>query len=1141
MNKQGYINKLEANNLTHAEVLISQWIKSNKNTNQASKNHCLLLVTETALQAQQLSTQLPYFTSLDPQISHFSDWETLPYDHFSAHHDLTAERLQKLAQLQRPSKSSYNILVTHITALMHPTCSPAYSQQQTLQLSVGEHQPLDQFQQQLVNMGYRHNHQVMEPQDFTIRGGMIDLFPLGATEPFRIEWFDDEVDSIRTFDVETQRSIEVVKSINLLPAFEFPLDDTGVSQFRTNFREQFSGDVSEMPIYQSISNKKPFAGIEYYLPLFFDQRYSLFDHLPASTHIIRIGNTLAQAEQAWSQMEQRYESLSGDRTRPILTPQQVFTPTNLLFSQLKQFPQIQIDLQEKYLPTEIRTDVKRNLPLAGLKTYLQKDDKPTLFIAESRGRHEMLLQHLNTINIRPQFCEYWQSFTDSTTKNTLIQSSIAAIDLGFETSEYRIIAEGDLFGHKPKQQNSQQQSIINPDVLIRDLTELSTGAPVVHEAHGVGRYQGLVTLDAAGLIAEYLHLTYADEKSLYVPVCDLHLIMRYSGGSESNVQLHQLGSNKWQKQKAKAKAQAEDVAAELLEIYANRAHKAGLSFSIDDTSYQNFSNEFPFEETPDQLKAIHAIEADMQADKSMDRLVCGDVGFGKTEVAMRAAFIAAINGKQVCVIAPTTLLAEQHHQNFIDRFSNHPINIDGLSRFRTQREQTQILKQLQAGKIDIIVGTHRLLQKDIHFKQLGLVIIDEEQRFGVKQKEALKQLRHEVDILTLTATPIPRTLNMAFSGMRDLSLIGTPPAKRLSIKTFVHEYHLPLIREAITRELHRGGQVYFLHNDVATIEKAAQVIQDLVPESKTVIAHGQLREKELEQVMRDFYHQRFNVLVCSTIIESGIDVPTANTILIERADKLGLSQLHQIRGRVGRSHHQAYAYLLTPKDQRISKDAEKRLEAISNIDALGAGFMLATHDLEIRGAGDILGAGQSGQIQTVGFSLYMQMLEEAVQHLRDGKLTSPAKRAQPTEIALNLPTIIPNDYMPDTNHRLLFYKRIANTNDAKQLDELQAEMIDRFGGLPIQTQHLFAQNRLRFKMIALGITSIKANQQGGILTFKEDTQVEPITLIQLMQKNPAIYKLEPDHRFRFKSSIQETHQIIDVIRQLLQIISPHPC
>nr|WP_178099885.1 transcription-repair coupling factor [Stutzerimonas degradans] len=1102
-----------------------------------------LLLTADSQSAERLQEELAFFA---PELSvlHFPDWETLPYDLFSPHQDIISQRIATLYQLP---ELSHGVLVVPITTALHRLAPKRFLLGSSLVLDVGQKLDVEQMRLRLEAAGYRCVDTVYEHGEFAVRGALIDIFPMGSALPYRIDLFDDEIETLRTFDPENQRSIDKVESIRLLPAREFPLKKEAVTGFRARFRERFDVDFRRCPIYQDLSTGITPAGIEYYLPLFYEETATLFDYLPEDSQVFSLPGIEQAAEQFWTDVRNRYEERRVDPQRPLLPPAELFVPVEDCFARLKQWPRVvasQEDVEpgigrERYsaqaLP-DLAIEAKAGEPLGKLRHFLESYPGRVLFTAESAGRREVLLELLARLKLRPQEVEGWSGFLDSDERLAI---TIAPLDEGLLLDELALIAESPLFGQRVMQRRRREKGRDAGDNVIKNLTELREGSPVVHIDHGVGRYQGLVTLEIEGQAQEFLLLQYADEAKLYVPVASLHLIARYTGSDDALAPLHRLGSETWQKAKRKAAEQVRDVAAELLDIYARRAARQGYAFKDPQVDYETFAAGFPFEETPDQQTAIDAVREDLLSAKPMDRLVCGDVGFGKTEVAMRAAFIAVHGGKQVAVLVPTTLLAQQHYNSFRDRFADWPVRVEVMSRFKSAKEVQSAIAELAEGKIDILIGTHKLLQDDVKFSNLGLVIIDEEHRFGVRQKEQLKALRSEVDILTLTATPIPRTLNMSIAGMRDLSIIATPPARRLSVRTFVMEANNPTIKEALLRELLRGGQVYYLHNDVKTIEKCAADLAELVPEARIAIGHGQMRERDLEQVMSDFYHKRFNVLVSSTIIETGIDVPSANTIIIERADKFGLAQLHQLRGRVGRSHHQAYAYLLTPPRKQMTDDAQKRLEAIANAQDLGAGFVLATHDLEIRGAGELLGEGQSGQIQAVGFTLYMEMLERAVKAIRKGEqpnLEQPLGGGP--EINLRLPALIPDDYLPDVHARLILYKRIANAADEDGLKELQVEMIDRFGLLPEPTKNLVRLTLLKLQAEKLGIVKIDAGPQGGRIEFSADTSVDPLVLIKLIQSQPNRYKFEGATMFKFQVPMERPEERFNTLEALLERLAP---
>ncbi len=1072
----------------------------------------------------------------------FPDWETLPYDQFSPHQDIISQRLRTLHRLRSGHRG---IVLVPVNTLMQRIAPTAYLEQFSLLLSQGQAMDLEQMRERLAQSGYQAVQQVLEHGEFSVRGSLLDLYPMGSKQPYRIDFFDDEIDSIRAFDPESQRSSDPVANIELLPAKEFPTDDAGIEGFRQRYRQRFEISRAKESLYQQVSKGLMPPGIEYYLPLFFDQCATLFDYLPTQALLLLNGDLVGAAERYWQDCERRYQDRRYDNQRPLLPPAELFIRHDELFGQLKPFARISLTAEPlprrkgisnaatEALP-EIAANHQLNEPFRAFSQW-QRDFAGQLVLAtETAGRRESLQNLLSKASIKTSaVASLSQAFEQASDQLSIV---VAPFERGFVDPQqhFALVTENEMLGQKVRQKRRSRESRnLSPDTLIRNLAELQIGQPVVHIQHGVGRYRGLQLINAGGMDTEFVTLEFANGDKLYVPVASLHLIGRYSGDAE-HAPLHKLGSESWSKARRKAAEKARDVAAELLDIYARREAKPGHAFRIDEQDYARFCASFPFEETPDQQQAIAAVSADMHRANAMDRLVCGDVGFGKTEVAMRAAFIAVQAGKQVAVLVPTTLLAQQHFENFRDRFADWPVQVEVLSRFRTAKEQKEVLQRLAEGKVDILIGTHKVLQKEVQFDDLGLLIVDEEHRFGVRQKEAIKSLRADVDILTLTATPIPRTLNMALGGMRDLSIIATPPARRLAVRTFVRQRENALIREAVLRELLRGGQVYFLHNSVETIDKTAEELAELLPEARIAVAHGQMRERELEQVMSDFYHHKFNLLLCTTIIETGIDVPNANTIIMDRADALGLAQLHQLRGRVGRSHHQAYAYLLTPPPKRITKDAQKRLEAIEQLEDLGAGFALATHDLEIRGAGELLGEEQSGQINAVGFSLYMEMLEKAVQALKQGKEPSLEESLmEQTEVELRVPALLPDDYIHEVNLRLSFYKRIASAADAQELDDIQVELIDRFGLLPPAARNLFAQAQIRQRADKLGLKRVDLGPQGGTLEFSPSTRVNPAYLIQLLQQQPNCFKMDGPDRLRFNFPSETSEQRLQLCEDML--------
>ena len=1075
-------------------------------------------------------------------ILNFPDWETLPYDNFSPHQDIISQRLTIFHQL---SMQKQGVLIVPVSTALHRVCPADYLLQHTLLLKQGDRLDFDTLRLKLEASGYQFSSQVSEHGEFSIRGSILDLFPMGSNIPFRIDLFDDEIDSIRSFDPETQRSCDKITNIQLLPAKEFPVDAEGISHFRNKWRTEFSGDPRNCQIYQDVSKGMLVPGLEYYLPLFFDQSATLFDYLTQSCLIVRYSDIAQAAEEFWNDINNRYEQYSHDISRPILKPSNLFLAVDELFHKIKAFPQIFIQPEiiqagkgnENFpvaLLPEVTINTGTNAPLSKIQDLINTKGSRVLLCAETLGRKTVLSDLFCRHQMPPTEVDSWEEFLAT---DNLLCIAVMPIDAGVYLTNINVavITEFEVFGNKVMQRRCRLAKLSDPAVIINDLGTLNIGTPVVHIEHGVGRYVGLQKITHTDQEGEFVVLEYADNAKLYVPVAALQLISRYSGVDLEHAPLHALGNPRWQKDRRKALEQARDVAAELLEIYAKREMRKGLAFAMPDAQYEAFSARFPFEETPDQEQAILQVVQDLTAMKPMDRVICGDVGFGKTEVAMRATFLTVYAGKQVAVLVPTTLLAQQHYQTFINRFANLPIKIEVMSRFKTNKEQDAVVEALALGKCDIVIGTHKLLQPDIKFKDLGLLIIDEEHRFGVRQKERFKALRSEVNILTMTATPIPRTLNMAMSKLRDLSIISTPPAKRLSVKTFVREHNRALIQEAILRELRRGGQVYYLHNAVDTIQKTAIEIQSLIENARVVVAHGQMPERELEKVMSDFYHRRSNVLVCTTIIETGIDIPTANTIIIERADKLGLAQLHQLRGRVGRSHHQAYAFCLIPPRASITPDAIKRLDALSSLETLGAGFTLATHDLEIRGAGELLGEEQSGNMQAVGFNLYMELLEHAIKTLQSGKeLDLNLALPKGIEIDLLLPTFIPNSYLDDVHTRLVQYKRIAMAKNLASLEVLKVEMIDRFGILPEPTENLFIIATLKICCQELGIAKIKAGTKSGLVEFVAKPNIEPGIIIDMIQKNPACYKLNGPNSIKFYKDLPNGKDRVVFVQQMIK-------
>ena len=1117
---------------------------------QATKNYpgLICVVTASAIAADRLQRELHFF-SPKLNLRRFGDYETLPYDAFSPPQELIAERLTTLAALTHGRVST---LVVNAQALLTRLPPRGFIEARSMSLRVGELLDRQLFIEQLVSHGYLHVEKVVDPGEFAVRGSLLDVYPSGADHPIRIDLFDDEVETLRIFDPGTQLTTGEARKIEILPAREFPFDIDAIRGFRERFRDNISGEPNRSNIYRDISDAHLPAGIESFLPLFFDSTSSLLEHFPEDTLYIFMDEALAGLDSGWALIEERYTQLCGDIERPLLTPEIAFCSPELLRSQLGETQSIRICSRELATSKEkFSINARTSHPLHSIRSeeqdpitrWLYADDSArTLVVTSSPGQREILSELLRDRGLKPIEVSGWQSFLISQQPLNIavgeLEDGLALPDL-----HLKIITSEQLGINRPQQRTRRKQRR-DPNAIVRELTDLRVGAPVVHEEYGIGRYQGLknlAILEADETITEFLLLEYAGGDKLYVPVYNLHLVTRYTGASPDNAPLHKLGSDQWIKAKRKAAKQVRDVAAELLGLYAQRAARQGIKFPLNEEIYQRFALEFPFEETADQLEVIHDVIGDLKSHQPMDLVVCGDVGFGKTEVALRAAFVTVNADHQVAVLVPTTLLAQQHHRTFADRFADWPVRVELLSRFRSEKSVNAVMSGLKDGTVDIVIGTHKLLGKDLSFRRLGLVIVDEEHRFGVRQKEQLKKLRADVDMLALTATPIPRTLNMALGGLRDISLIATPPAERLSVKTFSGEWSNSTIREAVLREIRRGGQIYFVHNRVQDIDEVATNLASLLPEASIKVAHGQMSERILESVMLEFYHRRFNVLVCTTIIESGIDIPTANTIIINRADRLGLAQLHQLRGRVGRSHHQAYAYLIAPPLRSLTADAVKRLEAIEALEELGAGFTLATHDLEIRGAGELLGDEQSGQIQAIGFTLYNDLLARAVSSLNAGKepdLEDPFQHG--TEIELGLPALIPGDYIPDVHMRLVLYKRIACALSASDLQDLQVELIDRFGLLPTVTRTLFALTRLKLIAQQLGITNIQAENHGGSLQFSEEASIDPAILIELVENQSAIYSMDGPFKLRFSWALEHNEDRIAATETLLLDLGVKP-
>ena len=1116
---------------------------------QAVEAHpgAVIVITTDTPESYQLQTEIGFFLGSQEQhpLIHYPDWETLPYDNFSPHQDIISDRLHTLYQLD---SLQHGVLVAPITTILARTPSRAHIVAAGLQFEVGQRIALDQICLYLTQAGYVRTGQVMEHGEFALRGSLLDLFATGSKTPVRIDLLDDEIESMRHFDPDTQRTTTKAGRVRLLPARECPLNTESIAHFRAEWRSRFEGDPNRCPIYQEVSQGIASPGIEYYLPLFFDQCSSVLEQLPTNALIIFTAGAENAATEFWKDLRERYENRRHDQERPILPPGDLFLSVDAVFKLAKSYPRVQITATSDQSPDDNESAVPisgfslgkplavmpmADNPYALLQQFLADYPGRTLFLAESPGRRQILQETLSAHEIHAQLFADWHSFVEDDAATGI---TVAPLERGAILPQplIALITEPQLFGSRTRQQR-RNRSNRDAEAIVRDLNELHSGAPVVHEHYGVGRYQGLQTLNIGDTSGEFLCLTYADDDKLYVPVLSLHLISRYTGADPESAPMHALGGTQWEKARRKAAQKAHDVAAELLDVQARRESRNGYSYAIDLDELRVFENAFPFAETPDQATCIQTVYADLAAAKPMDRLVCGDVGFGKTEIAMRAAFVVAYGGKQTAILVPTTLLAQQHFQTFCDRFADWPIRIAQLSRFRTASERSQVLADLEQGRLDIVIGTHQLLQNSVRFHRLGLVIIDEEHRFGVRQKERLKQLRAESDVLTLTATPIPRTLNMAISGLRDLSLMATAPAGRLSIQTFVREWDDGLIREGLQREIRRGGQVFFVHNRVQSIKEFAAKVERLLPEAVVVrIAHGQMHERDLERTMMDFYHRRFQVLICTTIIETGIDIPNANTIFVHRADRYGLAQLHQLRGRVGRSHHRAYAYLLIPPRRAMTANARKRLEAIAALEDLGIGFTLATHDMEIRGVGDLLGEGQSGQINEVGYSMYTRLLEHAVTALQSGRnptLERPLDDG--IEIDLHITALIPADYLADVNARLILYKRIASAKDAAALEDLRVEMIDRFGALPDPLHNLFHITELKLQVNPLGIRKIDANHNGARLIFFPHTTVSPKRIVELIQTAPDRYRLEGGNRLRIQGELPDVQARLQAVQAVV--------
>ena len=1136
---------------------------------QAAQKRLLAIVTAEPADVHRLEDEMRFFAP-ELRVAVFPDWETLPYDTFSPHQDLVSERLATLwrvyqatsagppqgrgqpprgADAQRPGAREHDVdvLLLPATTALQRLAPPSFLAAYTFEFR--QKQRLDEaaLKAQLTLAGYQHVSQVVAPGEYAVRGGLIDLFPMGSAVPYRVDLFDDEVDSIRTFDPDTQRSLYPVPEVRLLPGREFPLDEAARTAFRARWREKMEGDPTKSRIYKDIAQGIATGGIEYYLPLFFDATATIFDHLGQNACLVLHGEVDRVLDRFWHDTRERHRFLQHDPERPILPPEDVFLRPDEFFTRTQPHATLVVRGAEpvdwaRPLPN-VAIERGTPEPLKALESHLRATLHRVLLVAESEGRRETLLDLLRDHGIDVPPVDGLQAFVEGDARVAITAAPLAEGFFWHEPADghvIQLITETELFAStREARRRRRQEPTSDVDALIRDLSELNVGDPVVHLNHGIGRYRGLIHIDLGDGDSEFLHLEYADKATLYVPVAQLHLISRYTGVSADEAPLHRLGSGQWDKARRKAAEQVRDTAAELLNLYARRAARQGHAHAFDVHDYEAFAASFGFEETADQRAAIHAVIHDLTSDKPMDRLVCGDVGFGKTEVALRAAFVAVAGGKQVAILAPTTLLAEQHYQTIGDRFGKWPVKVAELSRFRSPKEVRTALDGLADGSVDIVVGTHRLLSPDVKFARLGLLIIDEEHRFGVRHKEAIKAFRSEVDVLTLTATPIPRTLGMALEGLRDLSVIATAPQRRLAIKTFVRNEHNGVIREAVLRELKRGGQGYFLHNEVETILNRRDKLAELLPEARIGVAHGQMPERELERVMRDFVAQRHNVLLCSTIIETGIDVPTANTIVISRADKFGLAQLHQLRGRVGRSHHQAYAYLLVPDLEGLSKIAAQRLDAIQQMEELGSGFYLAMHDLEIRGAGEVLGEHQSGNMHEVGFQLFNEMLAEAVRALKAGRepdLLGPLSGVfGSTEINLHAPALLPDSYCGDVHVRLSLYKRLASADKPEAIDAMLEEVTDRFGKLPAQGQTLFDTHRLRVLAKPYGVVKVDAGPQVIVVTFRPNPPVDAMRIIELVQKNRAI-KLAGNDKLRIERPLPDPAARAQMVRDVLRAL-----
>ena len=1104
-----------------------------------------LVIEPDSRSLERRRAELGFFVREGLPVLTLPDWEVLPWDLFSPLPDIVSERLRTLAEL--PGLRRGLVLVT-LDTLLQRLAPSGWVAARSFDLAVGDTLALEAFRMRLIEAGYASVAQVGAPGEFAVRGSLLDVFPMGTEHPLRIDLFDDRIDAIRRFDPETQRSLDALPALRLLPAREFPLDPDAIRAFRRRWRSRFEGDPTRSPLYTGVSDGYAPAGIEFWSPLFFEDTGTLFDYLPARTVIADLTQDREGGlARAWRSLQDRHAERSGDIERPLLEPREIFLTPEEIESGLAAYSRVEsqpfrdpqpTDIDFDFgtqLPKPLLLDARAERPLAPLQDFLDGFPGRVLLAADSPGRREVLGELLRGARLQATACDGWEGFLASGDRVGLtVAPELQGLSL--PGGSLALLSESQLFGTRARQERRRRKSAASdPNAILRDLQSLTAGAPVVHEEYGVGRYVGLQAMEVGGQPGEFLVLEYQGGDRLYVPVHALHYVSRYSGGAPESAPLHKLGSDQWSRARRRAAEKVRDVAAELLDLYAQRKARRGLQLAPNELEYQAFANGFPFEETADQAEAIVQVIADLGREQPMDRVVCGDVGFGKTEVAMRAAFVAVQAGKQVVVLVPTTLLAQQHQNSFADRFADWPVRIESLSRFRSGKETTAALEGVENGTVDILIATHRLLHAQPRFKDLGLVVIDEEHRFGVRDKERLKALRAEVHVLTLTATPIPRTLNMALGGLRELSIIATPPAERLPIKTFVTEWHDATVREAILRELRRGGQIYYVHNEVRDIARVAESLGKLVPEAKIRIGHGQMRERELEQMMVDFYHRRFDILVATTIIESGIDVPSANTIIIDRADRFGLAQLHQMRGRVGRSHHRAYAYLLVPSRKALTGDALKRLEALESLEELGAGFVLATHDLEIRGAGELLGEQQSGEMAEVGLTLYLDMLDRAVKALRAGRRVDlDAPLAAQSEVELRVPSLLPEDYVGDVQVRLALYKRIAAAADEDALDGMLVELTDRFGEPPTPARNLLRTARLRLVARRLGLRRVDFGAHGGQLQFEPQNSIDPKKVVALLQSNPREYRLEGPLKLRVSHPLVDETERFEFVTALLQ-------